>query len=186
MRADGRRRPAASGSDQAQQRLRRIRDAFLGVGQRQAAGLAASLGLAPERYAQDPLLLLPGLQSYVDRLPLGEFEQSDWIGLHTDLTSFLGDLLVRRHGARWAQVADSTSPAGHRYLVEAKGLDGKQYRVEPYDVVMEEFENLPIEIGRMIANAEAVLKLLPVVDSESLGGVSLEDLMGESGDSRQD
>lgn len=151
---------------------------------RNAAGLASTLGLAPERYAEDPLLLLPGLQSYVDRLPLGEFEQSDWIGLHTDLTSYLGDLLLRRHGARWVKVDDSTSPAGYRYFVEAKGLDGKIHRVEPYDVVMEEFENLPIEIGRMIANAEAVLNLTPVVDEESLGDVSLEDLMGETGDSR--
>ncbi|MFG3659851.1 hypothetical protein [Streptomyces sp. NPDC047706] len=151
---------------------------------RNAAGLAASLGLAPERYAEDPLLLLPGLQSYVDRLPLAEFEQTDWIGLHTDLTSFLGDLLVRRHGARWVQVADSTSPAGHRYFVEVKGMDGKPGRVEPYDVVMEEFENLPIEIGRMIANAEAALNLIPVVDEESVGHMSLEDLMGESGESR--
>ncbi|MGW1538968.1 hypothetical protein ACWCPM_01500 [Streptomyces sp. NPDC002309] len=149
-----------------------------------AAGLAASLGLAPERYAEDPLLLLPGLQSYVDRLPLAEFEQTDWIGLHTDLTSFLGDLLVRRHGARWVRAADPSSPAGHRYYVEAKGLDGKVWRVEPYDVVMEEFENLPIEIGRMAANAESVLRLIPEVDEESLGDIPPEDLRGESGDFR--
>jgi hypothetical protein len=151
---------------------------------RNAAGLASTLGLAPEQYAEDPLRLLPGLQSYVDRLPLGEFEQSDWIALHTDLTSYLGDLLVRRHGASWVKVDDSSSPAGFRYLVEATGLDGKPHRVEPYDVVMEEFENLPIEIGRMIANAEAVLDLMPVVDEDSLGDVSMEDLMGETGDSR--
>ncbi|MFD5128993.1 hypothetical protein [Streptomyces olindensis] len=151
---------------------------------RNAAGLASTLGVAPERYADDPLLLLPGLQSYVDRLPLGEFEQSDWIGLHTDLTSYLGDLLVRRHRARWVKQDDSTSPAGYRFFVEAQGLDGKTHRVEPYDVVMEEFENLPIEIGRMIANAEAVLNLTPQVDEESLGDVSLEELMGEPGDSR--
>ncbi|WP_308406835.1 hypothetical protein [Streptomyces sp. AC555_RSS877] len=149
---------------------------------RNAAGLASTLGLTPERYAEDPLRLLPGLQSYVDRLPLGEFEQSDWIGLHTDLTSYLGDLLVRRHGATWVKVDDSSSPAGYRYVVEATGLDGKTHRVEPYDVVMEEFENLPIEIGRMIANSEAVLNLTPIVDEESLGDVSLEDLMGESGE----
>ncbi|GHD54531.1 hypothetical protein [Streptomyces galbus] len=151
---------------------------------RNAAGLASTLGLAPERYADDPLLLLPGLQSYVDRLPLGEFEQSDWIGLHTDLTSYLGDLLVRRHGAKWVKAADSTSPVGYRYLVEAKGLDGRTHRVEPYDVVMEEFQHLPIEIGRLIANAEAVLHLTPEVDEESLGDVPLEDLLGETGDSR--
>lgn len=146
---------------------------------RNAASLASVLGVSPERYAEDPLVLLPGLQSYVDRLPLGEFEQSDWITLHTDLTSYLGDLLVRRHGAVWTKVDDATSPAGYRYLVEATGLDGKRHRVEPYDVVMEEFENLPVEIGRMVANAEAVLDLTPVVDEESIRGVSLEELMGD-------
>jgi hypothetical protein len=144
---------------------------------RNATGLASVLGVSPEQYAADPLTLLPGLQSYVDRLPLGEFEQSDWITLHTDLTSYLGDLLVRRRGAVWVKVDDSGSPAGYRYLVEATGLDGKTYRVEPYDVVMEEFENLPIEIGRMLANAEAVLHVTPVIDEDSLGDVSLEDLM---------
>ncbi|MGW2647869.1 hypothetical protein ACWC2T_23800 [Streptomyces sp. NPDC001393] len=146
---------------------------------RNAAGLASVLGVSPERYAEDPLTLLPGLQSYVDRLPLGEFEQSDWIALHTDLTSYLGDLLVRRHGAIWTKIADANWPVGYRYFVEATGLDGEQRRVEPYDVVMEEFEQLPIEIGRMIANAEAVLKLTPEVDEQPPADVPLDELMGD-------
>ncbi|MFI2430731.1 hypothetical protein [Streptomyces sp. NPDC018693] len=146
---------------------------------RNAAGLASVLGVTQERYAEDPLTLMPALQSYVDRIPLNEFEQSDWIRLHTDLTSYLGDLLVRRHGATWTKVDDASSPAGYRYLVEATGLDGKTHQVEPYDVVMEEFHNLPIEIGRMIANAEVVLNLTRLVDEESLSNMSLEELMRE-------
>jgi hypothetical protein len=151
---------------------------------RNTVGLASTLGLAPEQYAEDPLRLLPGLQNYVDRLPLGEFEQSDWIALHTDLTAFLGDLLVRRSSASWVKVDDPSSPTGFRYFVEAKGLDGKAHRVEPYDVVMEEFENLPIEIGRMIANAGTVLNLTPPVHEDSLGDISIEDLMDDTGESR--
>ncbi|MET7526672.1 hypothetical protein [Streptomyces sp900116325] len=135
---------------------------------RNAIGLASVLGVTQEQYAGDPLTLLPGLQNYVDRLPLGEFEQQDWITLHTDLTSYLGDLLVHRRGAVWTKVDDQSSPAGYRYLIEARGLDGKTYRVEPFDVVMEEFENLPIEITRMIANAEAVLHLTPEIDEDAL------------------
>ncbi|MEV7501381.1 hypothetical protein [Streptomyces sp. NPDC093018] len=131
---------------------------------RNAAGLASVLGVSPRQYDEDPLVLLPGLQNYVDRLPLSEFEQSDWISLHTDLASYLGDLLVRRHGAVWARIDNALSPAGYRYFVESTGRDGKEYRVEPYDVVMEEFENLPIEISRMVANTEAVLHLTPVID----------------------
>ncbi|MEU9144754.1 hypothetical protein [Streptomyces sp. NPDC048349] len=129
-----------------------------------AVNLGSMLGISAEQYADDPLVLMPGLQSYADRLPLAEFEQSDWITLHTDLTSYLGDLLVLRHGAAWTKVADPSSPAGYRFFVEARGLDGTVRKVEPFDVVMEEFENLPIEIGRMIANAEIVLGVVPSVN----------------------
>ncbi|MGW2085971.1 hypothetical protein [Streptomyces sp. NPDC001880] len=131
---------------------------------RNALALAAMFGLTSEQYSEDPLVLLPGFQSYVDRLPLDEFEQSDWITLHTDLTSYLGDLLVLRHGAAWKKFADQSAPVGYRYIVEARGLDGCTYSVEPYDVAMEEFENPPIEIGRLIANAEAVLRVTPHID----------------------
>ncbi|MCX0243945.1 hypothetical protein [Streptomyces drozdowiczii] len=124
-------------------------------------GIAAMLGLSEQRHMEDPLIPLPGLQNYVDRLPLAEFEQSDWITLHTDLTAYLGDFTVLRHEATWVDAEDSTSPAGHRWFIEATGLDGNRYRVEPYDVAMEEFEHLPIEVGRLIANAEAVLHLTP-------------------------
>ncbi|WP_093899604.1 hypothetical protein [Streptomyces sp. Ncost-T10-10d] len=124
---------------------------------RNAVGLAVMFGVTPEQYSKDPLTLIPGLQNYVDRLPMEEFEQSDWITLHTDLTSYLGDLLVIRHAASWRKADDQHSPVGYRYVIEAAGPDGNTYHVEPYDVVMEEFENPPIEISRLIANAEAVL-----------------------------
>lgn len=41
----------------------------------------------------------------------------------------------------------------------------------------------PIEVGRMIANAEAeaVLHLVPNLDEEALGDMSLEELMGDEG-----
>ncbi|MEV1019699.1 hypothetical protein [Streptomyces sp. NPDC050264] len=128
---------------------------------RNARDLAAMVGVAPEQFDADPLALIPRLENYVTRLPLDEFEQSDWITLHSDLTSFLGDVLVRHYNARWIKAPDSDAPAGFRYLVEAEGLDGLTHRVEPYDVVMEEFHHLPIEVTRMLANAEAVLCLSP-------------------------
>lgn len=131
---------------------------------RNAREFAAMLGVAPEQFDADPLVLLPRLENYVTRLPLGEFEESDWITLHTDLTSFLGETLVRQHDAAWVKMPDSDSPAGFRYLVEATGLDGRVHRVEPYDVVMEEFHHLPIEVTRMLANAEAALHVSPDLD----------------------
>ncbi|MBP5891775.1 MULTISPECIES: hypothetical protein [Streptomyces] len=124
-----------------------------------AAHLAAMVGVTREQFQTDPLASLPGIQNYVSRLPLGEFEQSDWITLHTDLVSFLGDVLVRRRGAHWKKTDDREAPTGYRYVLEATGIDGLTHQVEPYDVVMEEFEHLPIDISRMIANAEAVLSV---------------------------
>ncbi|MET7717597.1 hypothetical protein [Streptomyces sp. NPDC005407] len=46
---------------------------------RNAAHLAAMVGVTQEQFEADPLAALPGLD---------EFEQSDWITLHTDLVSF--------------------------------------------------------------------------------------------------
>lgn len=126
---------------------------------RNAAHLAAMVGVPTDQFETDPLAALPGLQNYVSRLPLEEFEQSDWITLHTDLVSFLGDVLVRHRGGKWRVVGDANSPAGHRFVIEATDPDGNLRQVEPYDVVMEEFEHLPIEIGRLIANADAHLHL---------------------------
>ncbi|MFI6863654.1 hypothetical protein ACIBKZ_27820 [Streptomyces sp. NPDC050421] len=152
--------PADSASD--------IAEWALGAHDR-AVGIAEMIGVGAERYTQDPLTLLPRLQNYVDRLPLSSFEQSDWITLHTDLTAYLGDLMVRRHNATWVKVSDSSSPVGYRYLIETTGIDGATYRMEPYDVSMEEFEHLPIEITRMVANAEAVLHVAPEIRADTVG-----------------
>lgn len=126
-----------------------------------AAGIAEMFGVTMEDYTENPLSLLPNLQNYVDRLPFNEFEQSDWVTLHTDLSAYLGDLMTIHHGAKWTKVSDPTSPAGYRFLVESRGLNGAVHHIEPFDIVMEEFEHPPIEIGRMIANAEAVLQVTP-------------------------
>ncbi|AZQ75692.1 hypothetical protein EKH77_20830 [Streptomyces luteoverticillatus] len=122
------------------------------------------LGAAPDAYSRDPLNLLVALQNYVDSLPLGEFEQSDWITLHTDLTSYLADVLVHRCEGVWRVAHDSTAPQGFRYVIEATGLDGELHQVEPYAVVMEEFRHPPIEVTRMIANAEVTLHVTRLLD----------------------
>ncbi|MFI6003869.1 hypothetical protein ACIA98_26295 [Streptomyces sp. NPDC051366] len=62
--------------------------------------MADMLGVAPEISTRDPLSLVPALQDYVFRAPLGDFEQSDWITLHSDLMSCAADYLIQRHGAQ--------------------------------------------------------------------------------------
>ncbi|MEV7063722.1 hypothetical protein AB0N97_13095 [Streptomyces collinus] len=128
-------------------------------GRRTIIEIADMLGVPPETYASDPLTLIPALQNYVSRLPFEQFEQSDWITLHSDLMSYVADFLIRRHGAHWRVVDDSTTPRGYRYVIEAAGRDAQTRRIDPADVVRSEFDNLPVEITRMLASAELTLHL---------------------------
>ncbi|MFD4241517.1 hypothetical protein ACFWP3_07975 [Streptomyces sp. NPDC058525] len=129
-------------------------------GRRNVVDVADMLGVAPETYVHDPMSLIPALQDYVSRAPLGEFEQSDWITLHSDLMSYVADYLIQKHGAQWGGVADDPSaPRGYRYVIEATGRDGRTRRIDPADVVQKEFSSLPIEITRMLASAELTLRL---------------------------
>ncbi|MGX1668553.1 hypothetical protein [Streptomyces sp. NPDC055400] len=128
-------------------------------GRRTILDIADMLGVPSSAYTSDPLNLVPALQNYVSRLPLSQFEQSDWVTLHSDLMSYVADFLVRRHGAHWLVVDDSTTPRGYRYVIEAEGRDGETRRIDPADVVLAEFDNMPIEITRMLASAELTLRL---------------------------
>lgn len=128
-------------------------------GRRVIIDIADMLGVPPEVYSTNPLLLIPALQNYVDRLPLEEFEQSDWVTLQADLMSYVGDFLIRTHGARWRVVEDSATPRGYRYVIEAEGRDGETRAICPVDVVRAEFGDPPIDITRMLAGAELTLRL---------------------------
>ncbi|MFC5724750.1 hypothetical protein ACFP1Z_31835 [Streptomyces gamaensis] len=135
-------------------------------GHRNALELAGMLGVPTDAYACDPLTLAPALQNYVSRLPLGQFEQSDWATLHADLTSYVADVLVHSHGARWQVAEDARGPLGFRYVIEVQGLDGSTRRIDPADAVLAEFRDPPIEITRMLASAEPTLGLSHRLDGE--------------------
>ncbi|MCX5376728.1 hypothetical protein [Streptomyces sp. NBC_00091] len=110
------------------------------------------------------MTLIPALQHYVDRLPLEEFEQSDWVTLHADLVSYLAEFLIRRYGASWEVADDPDGPVGYQYVIEATGFDGVVRRVDPFAVVAGEFQELPVEVVRMLATAEYALGLTVVVE----------------------
>ncbi|WP_399087877.1 hypothetical protein ACGH2B_12095 [Streptomyces sp. BBFR2] len=120
-------------------------------------GIADMLNVPAEQYEQDVLILIGPLQDYVSRLPLDEFEQDDWVTLHSDLAAYVADVGIHEHGASWKVRDDETSPSGFRYVIEGAALDGETSSVDPFDVVMEEFGNLPIQIARMLANAEVAI-----------------------------
>lgn len=132
---------------------------WIDEGRRNIVDVADMLGVPPVTYDRGPMSLIPALQDYVSRAPLEEFEQSDWITLHADLMSYVADYLVQKHGARWEVANDPTSPRGYRFVIAATGRDGQVRRVDPADVVSREFSSHPIEITRMLADAELTLGL---------------------------
>ncbi|MER6307911.1 hypothetical protein [Streptomyces sp. NPDC001657] len=124
-------------------------------------GIADMLNVPAEQYEQDALILIGPLQGYVSRLPLDEFEPDDWVTLHNDLAAYVADVGIREHGASWQALDDETSPRGFRYVIQGVAHDGEAGYAEPFDVVMEEFGNLPIQIARMLANAEVTIGANP-------------------------
>ncbi|MFE7612103.1 hypothetical protein [Streptomyces celluloflavus] len=52
---------------------------------------------------------------------------------------------------------EESSPRGFRYVIEGTAHDGVAGYVDPFGLVMEEFENLSIQIARMLANAEVTI-----------------------------
>ncbi|GGS12012.1 MULTISPECIES: hypothetical protein [Streptomyces] len=128
-------------------------------GRRTIIDVADMLGVPPETYTHDPMSLIPALQDWVSRAPLDEFEQSDWVTLHADLMCYLADFLIQKYGARWQVEDDSATHRGHRYVIEATGIDGRTRRIDPAEIVRMEFAALPIEIVRMLATAERELHL---------------------------
>ncbi|MBT1183457.1 hypothetical protein HET69_05410 [Streptomyces sp. CJ_13] len=130
-------------------------------GRRNVVDVADMLGVPPEMYTHDPMSLIPALQEYVSRAPLNEFEQADWVTLHSDLMSYVADYLVQKHGARWTVAEDPAVPRGYRFVIEATGRDEQIRRIDPIDVVMKEFSSLPVDITRMLVTVELALRLVP-------------------------
>lgn len=129
-------------------------------GRRNVVDVADMLGVPPEMYTHDPMSLIPALQEYVSRAPLNEFEQADWVTLHSDLMSYVADYLVQKHGARWTVAEGPVVPRGYRFVIEATGRDEQIRRIDPIDVVMKEFSSLPVDITRMLATVELALRLV--------------------------
>lgn len=81
--------------------------------------------------------------------------------------AYVADFLIQHPGAKWAAVADSTTPRGYRYAIEATGRDGRTRTANPTEIVREELKNSPIDIIRMLASAELTLHLTRQVNEES-------------------
>jgi hypothetical protein len=106
---------------------------------------------------RDPVSALPYLQTYLDELPLAEFETDDWVTLHTDLVSFLARAMTVQRNASWQVRKAPGAPRGYRYVLRATDAHGAAHDVDPFEVVAQEFRRRPIEVARMLASTELSL-----------------------------
>lgn len=114
------------------------------------------VGAPLDRVTADPPSIVGYLQLFVDRLPVDEMEQDDWVTLHTDLVSVVARLMQYYLGASWEVGAD-TKPPGYRYRLAATDRQGLVHRVDPFEVVAVELQQRPIQVARMVASAQLSL-----------------------------
>ncbi|GAB3960176.1 hypothetical protein GCM10027614_81350 [Micromonospora vulcania] len=86
---------------------------------------AKELNAPAQALAGDPFALVPYLQAYLSELPLSQFEQDDWVTLHTDLASFLAEFMIRNHAASWVVREAPNSPG---FPVRARGRPARGRR----------------------------------------------------------
>lgn len=118
--------------------------------------VAEVVGAPLDRAVVDPPVILGYLQLWVDRLPVDEMEQDDWVTLHTDLVSVVARLMQHYLGAAWEVAADTKAP-GYRYRLTATDRQGLVHRVDPFEVVAVELQQRPIEVARILASAQLSL-----------------------------
>jgi hypothetical protein len=107
--------------------------------------------------AHDPASVLPYLQVYVAQLPLADFESQDSVTLHTDLASFVAQVMIVQRGARWTVRPAPSAPRGYRYVLSTSTADGAEHDADPFDIIARELRNRPIEIARILATTELTL-----------------------------
>ncbi|MET9875754.1 hypothetical protein ABZZ36_14175 [Actinacidiphila glaucinigra] len=82
-----------------------------------AGDLLTGLGHAPGLLRTDPCAAVRVLDENLAHEIPALLDGEEWTRLHTLLTACLGEYLISVHGARWAWLEDSASPAGGRWVV---------------------------------------------------------------------
>ena len=121
--------------------------------------LAEVLDAPAEDALRDPTRLLPPVTALLAELPLDELTQDDWKTLHLQLVAFVGQVVIRGAGARWAVLADEGSATGYWYVLERSDSEGHTRVLNPFALVLDELRQRPIEAIRLLATAELVLGL---------------------------
>ncbi|MEV8021819.1 hypothetical protein AB0O76_36940 [Streptomyces sp. NPDC086554] len=101
-------------------------------------------------FDHDPLTFQTTLDDFVTRLPFKEFEEDDWIWLHSQLVAYTADILIRNYGGRWARLTDASLTPSHRYLIAAVSQDGVPRHIDLHSLVFEHLHPVPQRIPRLI------------------------------------
>ncbi|MEV3993594.1 hypothetical protein AB0J57_32320 [Streptomyces sp. NPDC049837] len=115
--------------------------------------MIAALGGDLQVFDRDPLTAVPLLDDFVLRSPWAQFEEDDWVWLHTQLTAFVAEVLVRVYGGVWKARTDPGAPLGWVPVIEVLGADGLPRQVPVMAVVYEELHPVPQRIPRLIERA---------------------------------
>lgn len=115
--------------------------------------MVESIGGNVAAFDRDPLTFQAPLDDFVARLPWRDFEQEDWIWLHSQLVAYAAEILIRTRGGRWMRVTDASASTGHRYLISLTGRDGSTRQVDLHTLVLDHLHPVPQRIPLLIERA---------------------------------
>jgi hypothetical protein len=128
------------------------------------SGLLEALEIDESELGDDPLVLLPVLNRFVEYQDYDSMSEDDFFLLHAFLSAYVAEVLIRKYGATWRVRHDSRGP---NYMLAMRGYDGEEHEVSPGDVVYFDFKKMPPDLTRMLATAELTAKIYrPIEETE--------------------
>lgn len=115
--------------------------------------LIDGLGGDVEAFDADPLSAVAVLDDLIIRMPWQDFENDDWIWIHSQLSAFVAVFLIHHFGGEWKAVPAPSAPGGWMPVIEVRGKDGHPHRVAPVELVHQELHPVPQRIPRLVERA---------------------------------
>jgi hypothetical protein len=112
-----------------------------------------ALGGDLDAFHRDPLSAVPIMDRFVLRIPWQQFEEDDWLWIHTQLVAFIAEVLKHHYGGVWKRLPAPDTPPGWRPVMEVLGEDRQTRHVALMDLVLEELHPVPQRIPRLIERA---------------------------------
>lgn len=116
-------------------------------------GMIGSLGGDVEAFDSDPLSAVALLDDFILRMPWEEFEDDDWVWIHTQLAAFVAECLIHHYGGVWKAVPDPSTPQGWTPVIEVRGNDGLLRHVAPMALVHQELHPVPQRLPHLVERA---------------------------------